>query len=148
MGEQQAKAWERIGTEIGRLVAEKNRAYGSSFQKSSSIMATMYPHGVPVDKLDDALTVVRILDKLFMVAADRDALEESPWWDIVGYGLFALERAERSKSTSSLSDPVRIVESAHRVDCRHLDGDVCAKRNRGVDSCSPTCPLFEDRHVA
>lgn len=88
-------AWERIGGEVGRLVAEKQAAYGDSFGKAGAVMRILYPDGVPAEKLDDALTVVRVLDKLFRIATDRDALGESPWRDIAGYALLSVARAER-----------------------------------------------------
>lgn len=89
--------WEAIGAEIGRLVAEKNAAYGSSFEKSGDVMRLLYPGGIPPEKLDDALTVVRVVDKLFRVATDRDALGESPWRDVAGYALLATRRAEATR---------------------------------------------------
>lgn len=81
--------YEEIGAEIGKLVASKQAAYGDSFGKSGAVMRILYPDGISVEKLDDALTVVRVLDKLFRIATDRDALGESPWRDICGYGLLS-----------------------------------------------------------
>jgi hypothetical protein len=34
--------YERLGTEIGRLVDEKNRAYGDAFNKSSDFLKIIY----------------------------------------------------------------------------------------------------------
>jgi len=86
-----------IGQEIGELVEKKQQAYGDSFGKSGAVLRILYPNGVPPEQLDDALTIVRILDKIFRVATDRDALGESPYRDIVGYGLLALARIEKEK---------------------------------------------------
>jgi hypothetical protein len=79
------------------LVEKKQQAYGDSFGKSGAVLRILYPNGVPPEQLDDALTIVRILDKIFRVATDRDALGESPYRDIVGYGLLALARIEKEK---------------------------------------------------
>lgn len=92
-----AAPWERIGGEIGRLVAEKQAAYGDSFGKAGAVMRILYPDGVPPEKMDDALTVVRVLDKLFRIATSRDALGESPWRDIAGYALLSVARVEGAK---------------------------------------------------
>jgi hypothetical protein len=81
------KDFEGLGAEIGRLVAEKQLAYGDSFGKAGQIMCILYPDGIPVEKIHDALAVVRIIDKLFRIATDKDALGESPYRDIAGYGL-------------------------------------------------------------
>lgn len=85
----------KLGAEIGALVAQKQAAYGDSFGKSGAVMRLLYPDEIPPEKLDDALTVVRVVDKLFRIATDRDALGESPWRDIAGYALLAVERQER-----------------------------------------------------
>ena len=82
---------------IVSLVEEKQAAYGDSFGKSGKVMRLLYPDGIPFEKLDDALVVVRVIDKLFRIATDRDALGESPWRDINGYSLLAVVRAERRK---------------------------------------------------
>lgn len=86
-----------IAAEVAATVERKQAAYGGSFGKSGAIMAILYPAGVPVEQLDDALTIVRVLDKLFRVATDRDALEENPWGDIAGYALLAVRRVEQDK---------------------------------------------------
>lgn len=84
-----------LGAEIGRLVETKQRAYGSSFSKAGRVLLELYPSGIPPEKLPDALTIVRVVDKLFRIATDRDALGESPWRDIAGYALLSVARVER-----------------------------------------------------
>lgn len=73
--------------EIADLVVEKNQAYGNSFSKSGEIMKILYHNGIPTEKMNDALAVVRVLDKLSRIATDRDAMGENPWRDICGYAL-------------------------------------------------------------
>ena len=85
--------YEAIGQEIGRLVDAKQTAYGDSFGKAGAVMRILYPDGISVAQLDDALCVVRILDKLFRVATSKDALGESPYKDIAGYGLLGAARS-------------------------------------------------------
>ena len=89
------QAYARIARETAELVIEKQAAYGDAFGKSGEVMKLLYPNGIPPEKLNDALTVVRVLDKLFRIATARDALGESPWRDILGYALLAVERQER-----------------------------------------------------
>lgn len=91
-GEPRADAFRRIGAEIGELVATKNQAYGDSFARSGEIMRVLYPDGIRPDQYEDALGVVRVVDKLFRVATDRDALGENPWRDIAGYGILGAAR--------------------------------------------------------
>lgn len=94
-------SYANLGDAIGSLVEEKQRAYGDSFGRSGQILRILYPTGIPLDKLDDALAITRVLDKLFRIATDRDALGESPWRDIVGYALLATKRVEDAKPQAS-----------------------------------------------
>lgn len=89
--------FERIGAEIGKLVAEKNRAYGNSFNTIGEALRLLYPDGIQPDQYTDALALVRIWDKMMRVATDRDALGESPFRDIAGYGVLGAERVERQR---------------------------------------------------
>lgn len=83
-----------MAAEIGRLVVQKQQAYGDSFGQAGQVMRILYPEGIVVDKLDDALAVIRVIDKLFRIATDRDALGEDPWKDVAGYGLLGSVRRE------------------------------------------------------
>lgn len=84
--------FELLGAELGRLVTEKQAAYGDSFGKAGQIMRILYPNGIALEQMDDALTVVRIVDKLFRIATDRDAFGESPFRDIAGYGILGASK--------------------------------------------------------
>jgi hypothetical protein len=84
--------YKKLGTEIGELVQNKQQAYGDSFGKSGIILRSLYPDGVKPAQYDDMLAVVRIIDKLFRIATDRDALGENPFRDICGYGLLGTAR--------------------------------------------------------
>ena len=79
--------YEKIGREIGKLVDEKNAAYGDSFHKSGEILKIFYPDGISVDQYHDVLTMVRIIDKQFRIATDKDAFGENPWRDMAGYSI-------------------------------------------------------------
>lgn len=87
--------YEKIGQEIGKLVNEKQTAYGDSFGRSGAVMKALYPNGISVDQMEDALAVIRIIDKLFRIATDKSALGESPYRDIAGYGLLGAVRSKR-----------------------------------------------------
>lgn len=86
--------YENLGAVIGRLVDTKQAAYGDSFGKSGEVMRLLYPSGIAPEQIADALCVVRIIDKLFRIATDRDALGESPYRDIAGYGILGAMRQE------------------------------------------------------
>ncbi len=101
--------FEKLGTEIGALVETKQAAYGDSFGRSGEVLRQMYPNGVKPEQLDDMLAVARVVDKLFRIATDRDALGESPWRDVAGYGLLGAARVEASRAAHrpALAPPPR-----------------------------------------
>lgn len=94
--------YEKMGSDIGALVDDKQRQYGDSFGRSGQIVRVLYPNGVAPHQMDDALAVVRVIDKLFRIAqrgADgKDLGGESPWRDVAGYGLLGAARDDAKAS--------------------------------------------------
>jgi hypothetical protein len=86
--------FERIATEIGKLVDEKDAAYGSSFLKSEKILSILYPNGIEPSQYKDMLAITRIVDKLFRIATKKDAFGENPFKDIAGYGILGVSNDE------------------------------------------------------
>ena len=82
--------YEKIATEIGKLVDEKNEAYGSSFEKAEQILKVLYPNGIKPEQYTDMLAITRIVDKLFRIATRKKAFGESPFKDIAGYGILGV----------------------------------------------------------
>ncbi|KKM18337.1 hypothetical protein LCGC14_1666660 [marine sediment metagenome] len=91
-------SFKELGKEIGKMVAEKQLAYGDSFGKSEQILKVLFPDGVKPDQYTDILTVARIVDKLFRIATDKDALGENPYQDIAGYGLLGTMKDRKDKN--------------------------------------------------
>ena len=91
------KSYRQIGFEIGRLVEAKQVAYGDSFGNAHRILETLYPKGIAIEQMGDALTITRIVDKLFRIANQKKAFDESPYRDIAGYALLAVKRDEDDK---------------------------------------------------
>lgn len=104
-----------LAKEIAELLEQKQHAYGDSFGKAGSIMRILYPDGVSIEALSDALTVVRVIDKLFRVATNKDAFGESPWRDIAGYAILAAERDSRTH--------VQSIKSLNRQENSNGDDD-------------------------
>jgi hypothetical protein len=80
----------KIASELGKLVKDKQHAYGDSFNKSAQIIKILYPDGIKPENYKDLLTITRIIDKLFRIATRKDAFGESPYRDIAGYALLGL----------------------------------------------------------
>lgn len=102
---------------IGELVQTKQQAYGDSFGKSGEVLKLLYPNGVKVAQYRDMLAITRILDKLFRIATDRDALGESPYRDIAGYALLGVTTAPEPMC---LACGVNIIPKGNMYSC-----DVC-----------------------
>jgi hypothetical protein len=79
--------YEELGQEIGELVDKKNAAYGDSFNRSGVILKELYPKGIAPEQYNDVLAMIRIIDKLFRIATNKDAFGENPWQDIAGYAI-------------------------------------------------------------
>lgn len=84
------KTYKQLGEEIGKLVEEKNAAYGSSFAECHKILSVLYPEGIKPEQYTDALAIIRVIDKLFRIANNKDAFGESPWNDIAGYAILGV----------------------------------------------------------
>jgi len=82
--------FEEIGCKIGKLVQEKNSAYGSSFAECHKILSVLYPNGIQPEQYTDALAIIRVIDKLFRIANNKNAFDESPWNDIAGYAILGV----------------------------------------------------------
>jgi hypothetical protein len=80
-----------IGEAVGKLVDEKNKAYGDSFNKAGDFLKILYPNGVQPEQYKDMLAIVRVFDKQMRIATNKDAFGENPWNDITGYGILMSE---------------------------------------------------------
>lgn len=107
--------YEQLGREVGRLVSEKQAAYGDSFSRAGEVMRVLYPQGIAPEQLTDALCVVRIVDKLFRIATAKDAFGESPYCDIAGYGLLGVALADQQRRDGSGLKPGEITEIKGRL---------------------------------
>lgn len=85
----------KLALEIARLVDRKQAAYGYSFGKSGDVLAILYPDGIEPEQYGDMLCVVRIIDKLFRIAHEKDAFGESPYSDICGYSLLGAMKGDK-----------------------------------------------------
>ncbi len=86
--------FEEIGAKVGKLVDKKQKAYGRSFDRSGDIIKILYPHGIRLEQYDDLLAMIRVIDKLFRIANQKEAFGENPWQDIAGYGLLKCSEPE------------------------------------------------------
>ena len=51
--------YEQAGSKIGKLVEEKNKAYGSAFDKAGNFLRLIYPNGIKPGDYTDMLAIVR-----------------------------------------------------------------------------------------
>ncbi len=93
--------FKQITTELGDLLAMKNEAYGSAFEKTTEILKLLYPKGITVEQYKDVHVIVRMLDKLSRIARDNDPMGEDPFKDIAGYAILAQVIREKNLNTKS-----------------------------------------------
>lgn len=79
----------QLATDLGKLLAEKNLAYGDAFSKTTQILTLLYPQGIKVEQYKDVHVLVRMLDKMSRIAQDNDPMGESPYKDLAGYAILA-----------------------------------------------------------
>jgi hypothetical protein len=91
--------YEKLGCDIGRLVDQKQIAYGDSFNKSGEIMEVIFPNGIPFNMIRTALYLVRDIDKMVRIATNNDPFGENPVEDRVGYGLLEIARQNKTKES-------------------------------------------------
>ena len=102
----------KLGAEIGALVQAKQIAYGDSFSKSGAVMRIFYPNGISPRQMDNALTIVRVIDKIFRVASapeSGDPMGESPWRDICGYSQLATAREEEERALQAAEAKAKLL---------------------------------------
>ena len=95
------KTFQELAKEIAELVTEKERAYGSAFDKAGDFMRLLYPEGIKPEQYKDMLCTVRIFDKLMRIATSYEGTEEKKvdaYSDINGYSLLGL-RASLEEQT-------------------------------------------------
>ena len=80
-----------VACDVVVVVEEKNREYGSAFQKVSEILAILFPNGIPTNKYHDVAILIRVLDKVCRIAnANSKDVKKDAWLDICGYALLRL----------------------------------------------------------
>ncbi|OQX52975.1 MAG: hypothetical protein B5M53_07545 [Candidatus Cloacimonas sp. 4484_209] len=94
--------YEEHARSIGRLVDQKNKAYGDSFRNSGDILRILYPDGIKPEQYDDMLALARIIDKMFRIATNRDAFSENPYVDIAGYAILRSKQIEEEKKEKEI----------------------------------------------
>tara|TARA_Y100000310_G_scaffold332643_1_gene408615 strand:- start:486 stop:773 length:288 start_codon:yes stop_codon:yes gene_type:complete len=91
--------YKKIGSDIGKLVQEKNEAYGDSFGQACEILKVLYPDGIQPEQYRDVLAITRVVDKLFRLATKKGAFGESPWKDICGYAILGFANDEKTTAS-------------------------------------------------
>ena len=87
------KSFTELATGIGKLVEEKNKAYGSAFDRAGDFLRLLYPDGIKPDQYKDMLCIIRVFDKLMRIATSYEGTEEKKveaYSDIAGYSILGL----------------------------------------------------------
>ena len=89
----------KIATEIGKLVDEKNKAYGNSVNNTERILKVfLEPYSnndgtytIPAEMIDVIARQARVIDKQARIFSNPkgDLMDEDPNKDIAGYSIIA-----------------------------------------------------------
>ncbi len=112
---QETSRYHTIADGLASLLCDKQRAYGDSFSRAEKILKVLYPSGIPVHAFQDALAIVRILDKLSRIATDDDPFNEDPWMDIAGYALLSLGKRHALKEVVTEKEPTYDYSNTNRA---------------------------------
>lgn len=80
---------------LKETVIKKNLAYGNSYEVAPQIMKVLYPDGIKPEQMDNALLMVRVIDKIKRIVQNNDPFGENPWMDIAGYAVLAMTTQEK-----------------------------------------------------
>ncbi len=106
--------FEERGKQIGKLVDQKQLAYGDAISKSSDVLKILLSpyknedentYTIPESLLDHLLILVRMVDKLARICNNpdgNDAMGESPYVDIGGYSLLGDDKMQRIRNKNKL----------------------------------------------
>lgn len=93
--------FEQVGKEFGKLVDEKQEAYGDSITKTGKLLRVFmedYNNGdgtytIPDVLIDHIALQVRVMDKQNRIFSNPkgDLMSEKPYSDIIGYGMLGNE---------------------------------------------------------
>ena len=90
-----------VACDVVVVVEEKNREYGSAFQKVSEILNILFPNGISTNKYHDVAILVRVLDKICRIASANDKdVKKDAWLDICGYALLRLSEGDLNGTKS------------------------------------------------
>ena len=101
------KSFTELANGIGKLVEEKNKAYGSAFDRAGDFLKILYPEGIKPDQYKDMLCIVRVFDKLMRIATSYEGTEEKKvdaYSDLMGYGLLGLRASLEEQQTAALKN--------------------------------------------
>ena len=87
--------YEEAGSLLGQLVIEKRKQYGGgALERSSAVLTLLYPDGIQPDQYPDAMSIMRVVEKLSRIAGGNQG-DENAWVDIAGHGMVAGAISER-----------------------------------------------------
>lgn len=92
--------WHKLGKQIGDIVADKNAKYGSAYRSSADFLKVLFPNGIPVDRYQEVLLMVRMFDKMQRLATGCGGDTEDPWMDLAGYSMLGVESSQHRKGGS------------------------------------------------
>jgi hypothetical protein len=131
------KNFQELAKGIADLVTEKEKAYGSAFDKAGEFMDLLYPEGIKPNQYKDMLCIVRIFDKLMRIATSYEGTEEKKidaYSDIMGYALLGLSSSMREQAFIHIFDDMDDKPSSTKTEEKKCIKCVCVKKDKVITS--------------
>ena len=139
------KSFTELANNIGQLVEEKNKAYGSAFDKAGDFLRLLYPDGIKPDQYKDMLCIVRVFDKLMRIATSYEGTEEKKveaYSDMGGYSILGLRASlEEQVATKQAERDKHIKEAGFDPEQTERWKDILQKTDKNSSNRAP--PLKE-----
>lgn len=95
------KSFHEIAVLQADLLEKKDRAYGSSFNKTADHLKILFPDGIVDDQYQHLMFIIRVLDKLTRIANSSLLPPEEgcldAYLDINGYSILGIKKILDSK---------------------------------------------------
>lgn len=136
------KSFTELAKGIADLVTEKEKAYGSAFDKAGDFLRVLYPDGIKPDQYKDILCIIRVFDKLMRIATSYEGTEEKKvdaYSDLMGYGLLGLRASLEEQAVANQTERDNHIKDAGFVpEQTERWKDILQKTDKNSFGTSPT----------
>jgi hypothetical protein len=118
------KSFHEIAALQADLLEKKDRAYGSSFNKTADHLKILFPDGIVDDQYQHMMFIIRVLDKLARIANSSLLPPEEgcldAYLDINGYSILGIKKILDEKADAELKEKHQTEEMVIKNETNNL----------------------------